>query len=144
MPFPLDDPTASVGPNDDRRPLIPEPPPVRLLAIDDVTLETPAGQHAALDAFYVGLLRFVRDESELAYKAERFRVVFRVADNPTPRDDYRPTMVLIPHWPEFRSNLEEQGIDHEYQKGLTPGADVLLLRDPAGNYVSVGMLVEMR
>jgi hypothetical protein len=44
----------------DRRPLIPEPPPVRLLAVEDVVIEAPAGTERELDALYVEVLKFER------------------------------------------------------------------------------------
>ncbi|HEY0008740.1 MAG TPA: hypothetical protein VGB55_08460 [Tepidisphaeraceae bacterium] len=144
MTIPLDEPTANVGPNTDKRQILPEPPPVRLLVIDDIWLEATSNVEKSLDAFYVGLLHFVREDGALCYKAERFRVCFRIVDQFSERDDYRPLMMQIPHWHDFRNALEEQGTPYEYQQGLTPGAEVLLLRDPAGNFVSVGMFVPVR
>ncbi|MDB5296317.1 MAG: hypothetical protein JWO31_2300 [Phycisphaerales bacterium] len=44
----------------DRRPTVPEPPPVRLVAVADVVLVTAPGRERELDAFYVGVLRFER------------------------------------------------------------------------------------
>jgi hypothetical protein len=45
----------------DSRPLMPEPLPVRLVAVADVRLPAPAGVERALDAFYVDLLGCVRE-----------------------------------------------------------------------------------
>jgi catechol 2,3-dioxygenase-like lactoylglutathione lyase family enzyme len=50
---------AAPGPPDPR-PLMPEPLPVRLVAVADVRLAAPAGVERALDAFYVDLLGCVR------------------------------------------------------------------------------------
>lgn len=47
----------------DRRPTMPVPPPVRVLAVEDVTLVAAPGREPALDAFYVGLLRFEREDA---------------------------------------------------------------------------------
>lgn len=49
----------------DRRPILPVPPPVRLIAVDDVILFASAGDEAALDRFYVGLLHFEREDQPL-------------------------------------------------------------------------------
>jgi hypothetical protein len=43
---------------------MPEPLPVRLVAVADVRLPAPAGVERALDAFYVGLLGCVREGAE--------------------------------------------------------------------------------
>ena len=48
---------------EDRRPKIEEPPPVRLISIDDCVLWAAAGLERQLDEFYVGLLKFEREES---------------------------------------------------------------------------------
>jgi hypothetical protein len=45
----------------DRRPRVPEPLPVRLVAVDDVRLPATAGLERELDAFYVDLLGFARE-----------------------------------------------------------------------------------
>ena len=45
----------------DARRQMPEPLPVRLVAVADVRLPAPAGVERALDAFYVDLLGFVRE-----------------------------------------------------------------------------------
>ena len=46
----------------DRRPVLTDPPPVRLVAVDDVVLITAPGRERDLDAFYVELLRFERED----------------------------------------------------------------------------------
>ena len=48
----------------DRRPPMPEPPPVRLVAVEDVVLITAPGLERPLDAFYVDLLRFEREDAD--------------------------------------------------------------------------------
>jgi hypothetical protein len=45
----------------DRRAPLSEPPPVRLVAVEDVSLPTPPAFEKHLDAFYVDLLRFERE-----------------------------------------------------------------------------------
>lgn len=51
-------------PAEDRPPMA-ELPPVRLVAVDDVVLLTPPGREPRLNAFYVGLLKMEREDSEL-------------------------------------------------------------------------------
>jgi hypothetical protein len=49
----------------DRRPRMPEPLPVKVLAVEDVRLPATAGLESQLDDFYVGLLEFERVDVEL-------------------------------------------------------------------------------
>src|SRR5690242_12497792 len=44
----------------DRRPPMPEPPTVRLVAVEDVTIIAPSGAERELDALYVDVLKFER------------------------------------------------------------------------------------
>src|SRR6266480_3944167 len=100
-----------VLPAADCRPLIPEPLPVRLLTVDDATLHAAAGLEVPLDEFYVGLLKFERDdEPGLAYRADNFRLCFVITD---------------------------RKLDYTRQRGVTPGEERLVLQDPAGNWVEV-------
>ncbi|HEX8322859.1 MAG TPA: hypothetical protein VF595_02995 [Tepidisphaeraceae bacterium] len=136
----LEEPTEKFVLPDDKRPPAYEPPPVKLLAISDVRLTAPAGLEKQLDAFYVGMLKFERDtddQDHIAYRAERWRLVFDVVEVPPPRDDYRPVMVQIPHFPDFIHALNEQQTPFEWQKGVAPGVETAFLQDPAGFWVSV-------
>lgn len=56
---------AGLGTRGDRRPRMPEPLPVKLLAVEDVRLPATAGLEARLDDFYAGLLEFERVDVEL-------------------------------------------------------------------------------
>jgi hypothetical protein len=49
----------------DRRPRMPEPLPVKVLAVEDVRLPATAGLESQLDEFYAGLLGFERVDAEL-------------------------------------------------------------------------------
>ena len=61
---------------DDSRRHMPEPPPVRLIAVGDVVVPARRGLEAQLDAFYVDVLRFERSERPAgAYASERERAV---------------------------------------------------------------------
>ena len=60
------DPSANIAlPPADKRAPIPEPLPVRLIAIEDVHLPAPAGKEVELDEFYVGMWEFERDDRHL-------------------------------------------------------------------------------
>ena len=56
----LEEPTTEFHPVIDNRARMPEPLPVRLVAIEDVRLPAPAKIEEKLDAFYVTLLQFER------------------------------------------------------------------------------------
>ena len=130
----------------DARPLIPDPPPVRLIAIDDVHLPAASGFEHELDAFYVGLLLFVRksiDEQagNLFYYAENHRLCFDVLEPPIFRDSVRPVGIEIPSMADVEQKLIDEQVPYTRQVGLAPGDDSMLLQDPAGNWV---LLSEMR
>jgi hypothetical protein len=129
---------------EDRRLRIEQPPPVRIVSVDDCVLYAPAGLERQLDEFYVGLLRFVREDSpdpeahQLIYRAENFRVWIEIFERPIPREDFRPLTLVVESLNELAHRLTESEIEFQRQRGLTPGKDVLLLTDPAGNPVCVG------
>jgi hypothetical protein len=127
----------------DERRHMPEPPPVRLVAVEDVHLAAVSGKAPELDALYVGLLRFEREPAEaaLVYRAENFRLRFDVQRPPVERDDYRAAMIEVPDLAAVEKKLIEDEIEYERQRGLSPAHDQLVLRDPAGNWISLG---EMR
>ncbi|MBV8780201.1 MAG: hypothetical protein JO353_02280 [Phycisphaerae bacterium] len=126
----------------DERPLMPEPPPVRLIAIDDVHLPVSSGQEREMDAFYIGRLRFVRkpdDEADgvLIYHAENQRLCFDILEPPIARDSVRPIGMEITWLNELEIQLIEDQIPHTRQVGLLPGEESLLLQDPAGNWLQI-------
>ena len=122
----------------DRRPVIPEPLPVKLVAVADVRMRTPPGVEPKLDAFYVGMLRFVRDEgSGLVYRADNFRLRFHHVDPLAMRDELRPVGIEVLSLSEAERLLLAAEMEYERLRGLVAGADTLLLRDPAGNWVSL-------
>ncbi len=126
-------------------PRLDDPPPVRLVAVEDVRLQTPPGNDAALDAFYVGLWQFRREigNPEIVYRAENVRLRFVVAEGPPPveRDGVRPQGVEVPSLREAERLLAEAEVPFERQRGLMLGLYTLLVRDPAGNWLE---LVESR
>lgn len=123
------------------RPKMPEPPPVRLVAVEDVHLPAPAGVEVQLDSLYVGLLRFQRDPAHTThpvYRSENFAIIFDVLEPPVEREDLRATGIEVPSLREFEQKLIDMEMEYQRQKGLTAGCDTLLLQDPAGNWVAVG------
>ena len=135
----LEEASEKFVPAADRRPRIPEPPAVQLVAVADMELPGVAGRELAMDAFYVGVLGFERDGAtyELVYRAENFRLRFRLLERPEPREDLRPVGVTVPSLPALMETLNEREIEFVRQRGFGPGEDSLLLRDPAGNWVEV-------
>ena len=125
----------------DRRPFMPEPPPVRLVAIEDVHAMAGADIEIELDDFYVKLLRFEREGSRregIVYKAENFRLWFSVLEPPIQRADFRPISIDVPSLSNLERELIEREIEYQWQKGLTVGQQTLLLQDPATNWVQIG------
>lgn len=142
----LDQPSIDFKPARDKRPHIPEPPPVRLVAVNDVRLPAAAGRERELDSFYVGLLRFERDEDETfpVYWAENFCLRFDIHEPPLSRDDLRPTGIQVPSLGALEQTLNDEERPYSRQRGLLPGTQSLLLTDPAGNWVEVTEFAEVR
>jgi hypothetical protein len=129
-------------PEADRRPRMAEPLPVRLVAIEDVTLPAIAGVEVELDQFYVGLLEFARDsDRELIYRADNFSLRFVVQEMLPQRGVYRPAQIEVRSLLVAEHRLIEAKIEYVRQRTLTPGEESLVLLDPAGNWVE---LVESR
>ena len=76
---------------------MPAPLPVKLRAVNDVRLESPAGRERLLDAFYAVLLGMQRVAGEaIVYRAENYDLYFDVLEPPIPRDDFRPLRAEVP------------------------------------------------
>jgi hypothetical protein len=123
----------------DRRPKMEEPPPVRLVAVEDCQLWAAAGLERELDEFYVGLLNFERQEAEneIIYRAENLRLRVGVLECPLPREDYRPLALAVDSLGALVGRLNDAKIEFVHHYGLTPGHDNLLVSDPAGNPVEI-------
>ena len=155
-PIPLEETSAAVGRElrpigaaGDARPRVPEPPPVALVSVTDVRLASVAGREHLLDRFYVDLLRFERDHDaggpfDLVYKAENHDLRFRIVETPPARDDCRPLGVLTPLFREIVEQLETMRYPFDRVRGLVAGEDALLLQDPAGNWLAVAAMREVR
>lgn len=128
----------------DRRARMEEPPPVRLVAVEDVRVETAAGLEKQLDAFYGDLLKFVKEYADgdvIVYGAENFRLMVKVVEPPVLRDDLRPLLIEVPNLSELEHQLIDLKIDYERIRRLSPAHASLVLMDPARNWVE---LVEYR
>ena len=126
-------------PVQDDRPLIPGPPPVRLVAVDDMRLESSTGLEAKLDAFYVELLQFERDEKEesIVYRAENFRIRFELIERRVDREDFRMIGIEIKSLDDTAKKLRDAEIEFARERGLNPGQERFLLKDPAGNWIAL-------
>jgi len=142
----LEESTIEFTPAPDKRPPIPEPPPVRLVAVSDVRMPAPAGRERDLDAFYVTLLEFARDPDEMfpVYWAENFCLRFDVHEPPLSRDDLRPTGIQVRSLAALEQKLIDDQRDYTRQRGLLPGTESLLLTDPAGNWIEIAEFAEVR
>jgi hypothetical protein len=129
----------------DQLPKLEDPPPVRLVAVEDVRLPTPPGTEAALDGFYVGLWQFRReaDNEQIVYRAENVRLRFLVQEGtpPVERDGARPQGVIVPSLRDAERRLAEARIPFERQRALLLGLYTLIVQDPAGNWLE---LMELR
>ena len=125
---------------------IPEPPPVRLITIDDAHLPAASGIECDLDLFYMGILRFEREPGceYPIYRSENFRVVFDVLEPPITRDTLRPLCIEVSSLGEIEQKLLDNQSNYVRQRGLMPGEESLILRDPAGNWVQIEQRSELR
>jgi hypothetical protein len=124
----------------DRRPHIPEPPPVRLTAIEDMRVPALAGVEKQLDEFYVTLLNFTREkesDQNPIYRAENVRLIFQVRESPTDRTDMRPIPVEVPSLTLIEGKIFERELPYQRMRGLLAGQEAIVLQDPAGNWVSI-------
>lgn len=133
----LEEVSGEFVPVQDRRVRLPEPLPVRLIAVEDVRLETAAGLESQLDEFYVDLLAFERVEGELAYRADNFILRFALYETMPQRDSLRPLGIEVISLREAEQKLIERELPYVRQRGITPGRDVLVLLDPAGNWIEI-------
>jgi hypothetical protein len=142
----LDEPSIDFKPVVDRRPVMPEPPPVQLVAVEDVHATCAAGLERKLDDFYVGLLKFEREYTPpdpahclIVYKAENFRLVLEVLEPPMARDNMRPIAIGVPSLFLLEKQLIDREIEYGWQKSLNPGGETLFFQDPADNWIQVGL-----
>ena len=116
---------------------MPEPLPVRLVAVEDVHLNAAAGTETQLDDFYVNFLQFERTPTELAYRADNFTLHFNVLEHPMSHDSLRPMQIEVLNLADAEQKLIDREMEYTRQRGVTPGQETLLLLDPAGNWVEL-------
>jgi hypothetical protein len=134
----LEEPSFTFKPQFDRRLRVPEPLPVKLIAVNDMRVDAPAGREVDLDAFYVGLVGMQRVEGEaIVYRAENFDLYVDVLEPPVAREDYRPVRADVKSLPDMERKLREAEVGYVRRKGLVPGEEALVLQDPAGNWVEL-------
>ncbi len=144
--FELEPSRVAFAPVQDARRQMPEPPSVRIVAVEDVHVPAVSGMAPELDEFYVGLLRLAREpaEASLTYRAQNVRLQFDVQRPPVERDDFRALTVEVPVLADVEKLLVERETHYDRQRGLLPGHDHLVLRDPAGNWIAIGEMREFR
>lgn len=161
-------PITPIGSAADARKKIEEPLPVRLVTVDDAHLLCAAGLETELDAFYVEILKFVREPAPtlvplpspdpsseapnpvapnpaapggaplpIVYRADNFRLIFNVVEPPVQRADLRMLGVEVPSLLALEKTFIDREIPYEWQKGLLPGQQALVLLDPAGNWLQI-------
>jgi hypothetical protein len=137
--FPLEPAPGEFTPIIDNRIRMDEPPPVRLVTVEDARLPAIARLEPQLDDFYVAMLQFYKESSlpNVTYRAENFRLRFDLLDELPARDDMRPLMIEVLSLRDAEPKLIAREIDYERQRGLVPGQDKLLLRDPASNPIEL-------
>lgn len=133
----LEESSIEFKPQADRRARMPQPLPVRLVAVEDVRLPAPAEVEVQLDAFYVGLWGFERLENKLAYGADNFRLSFDVLEAPVDRESMRPTQIEVRSLPEAEKKLVDAEIEYVRERRIMPGHESLLVKDPAGNWIEI-------
>jgi hypothetical protein len=136
--FPIEEKATPLGPVEDTRPRLPEPLPVKLIAVEDVQLPALAGAEKKMDDLYVGLLEFVKeDPARLTYRADNLSLHFELVAGLIERDAYRPLQVEVLSLRDTEKKLFEGEWEYERQRGLTPGSEMLVLFDPSGNLVEI-------
>ena len=134
----LEEPSFKFKPQHDRRPRVPEPLPVRLVAVNDVRLEAAAGLERQLDGFYAGLLGMQRVPGEtIVYRTDNFDLYVDVLEPPVGREDFRPLRAEVKSLAETQARLVEAEIEHVRRRGIVPGEEALVMQDPAGNWVEI-------
>ena len=136
----LEESSFNFKPVADRRARLPEPLPVRLIAVADMRVESAAGLERELDGFYVKLIGMERVRptgDEIVYRAENFDLYVDVLEPPVMREDFRPVRVEAKSLSEMQLRLIEAEVEHTRRKGLTPGDEALVLQDPAGNWIEI-------
>jgi hypothetical protein len=136
--FPLEEQGTPLGPVEDARPRLPEPLPVKLIAVEDLRLPAQAGAEKEMDELYVGLLEFVKEDAgKASYRADNLSVHFQPVAGLVERDGYRPLQIEVLSLRDTEKKLIAAEREYERQRGLTPGSEVLVMLDPSGNLLVI-------
>lgn len=134
----LEETSVPFKPAVDRRLRVPEPLPVRLVAVNDMRVDSAAGLERDLDAFYVRFVGMQRIPGEaIVYRAENFDLYVDVLEPPVTREDFRPVRAEVRSLGAIERKLIEAEVRYVRRKGLVPGDEALVLQDPAGNWVEL-------
>lgn len=116
-----------------------EPLPVELEAVADVHLSSPRIPTAKLDALYANILEFApaHEDHHAAYQADNFRLVFDLPRRELIQEDFRTTKIAVRSLGALQAKLIEAEIEHERQKSVTPGEEVIVMQDPDGNWLEI-------
>jgi len=120
---------------------------VRLIAIGDAVSHSIAGREREMDAFYVGMLGFVRatqgdgaaanPAAAIVYHADNVDLRFAVREPLFHRDDLRPIQIEVLSLAEAEMKIIERELECTRQRGLAPGQESLVLQDPSGNWIEI-------
>jgi hypothetical protein len=133
--------SSGLQPIADSRPRMDEPPPVRLVAVEDVHRPMLPGILAAMDRFYCELWELVPEPGDepRVYRAENVRLIVGtvIDQKPIERETVRPQGIIVRSLRDAERKLAEAEIEFIRQRGLMPGEQSLLCQDPAGNWIEV-------
>jgi hypothetical protein len=135
------EPSRGVKATHDVRPRVPEPLPVWLVSVADVTLPGGTGQEVDLDRFYIGLLGCRRDfsaaEGILVYHADNHAVRLNLQEMPIEHETLAPTALEVPSLLVLSHRFNDAQVDYQRTRGLTHGSEFFILQDPAGNWLTI-------
>lgn len=139
-------PEAALEPVHDLRPVMPEPPPVRVIAVENVTLVAPAKHARAIDHLMTAVLPLVKEvptrQADVdagaigVYQAENVRVVYLAREEPPPSPRHILQLELA-DLRGLRQRLQDAEIEYELSKRLMPGDVRVAFLDAAGNPIEV-------
>ena len=126
-------------PGRDERQRMEEPLPVELEAVADAHLSSPRVPAAKLDALYVNILEFApaHEDHHPAYQADNFRLVFDLPRRELIQEDFRTTKIIVQSLGALQTKLIEAELEHERQKSVVPGQEVIIMQDPDGNWLEI-------
>ena len=139
MAIELEQPAFEFKPSRDARQRMEEPLPVDLEAVADVHLPSPRIPVAKLDALYVTILEFapIHEDHHPAYQADNFQLIFNLPRRELIQEDFRTTKIVVQSLGALQTKLLEAELEHERQKSVTPGQEVIVLQDADGNWLEI-------